>query len=134
MTWKTASYVAGYVTKKAAEKVDPTKHLRVNPDTGEIVELTKEFSRMSRRPGLGRDYLERYWTDIYPRDFVAVNGSFFKPPRYYDRAMEDINPEIMEEVRFQRWKDAEEIGDDKLIMKEKIHRARMALFEGREAV
>lgn len=134
VTWKTASYVAGYVTKKAKERSDPTKHLRVDPDTGEIVELTKEFSRMSRRPGLGRDYLERYWRDIYPRDFVAVNGSFFKPPRYYDRAMEDINPELMEEVRFQRWKDAEEIGDDRLIMKEKVHRARMALFESRGAV
>ena len=68
LSWKSASYVAGYVIKKAREKVDPTKHLRVDPDTGEIVELEQEFARMSRRPALGRRWIDRYWRDVHPRD------------------------------------------------------------------
>ena len=134
LNWKSASYVAGYVTKKAREKTDPVKHLRVNPLTGEIVSLQPEFQRMSRRPGLGRNWLEQYWTDVYPQDFVMINGSPFKPPRYYDRRMEHINPEIMEEVRYQRYLDAEEIDDEQLIMKEKVHRSRLKLFSNRGKV
>jgi hypothetical protein len=129
--WKSASYIAGYVHKKAREKSDPVKHLRVDPDTGEVFQVEKEFARMSRRPALGRKWLEKYWRDVYPRDFVVMDGSPLKPPRYYDRAMEDINPEIMEEVRYQRWKDAEEIGDEKLIMMEKVHRAKLKLFNNK---
>ena len=131
---KSASYVAGYVTKKAHERVDPRKHLRVDTVTGEIVRLVPEFSRQSRRPALGRTWLEKNWEDVYPRDFVMLAGTPFKPPRYYDKRMEDICPELMEEVRFQRWKDIEEIGDEKLIMAEKIHRSRVKLFEQRGKV
>lgn len=134
LSWKSASYVAGYVTKKVVEKANPTNHLRVDPDNGEILEVEPEFQRMSRRPALGREWLERHWEDVYPRDFVVMDGSPFKPPRYYDKRMEVINPEIMEEVRHQRFIDAEEIGDEKLIMKEKIHRARMRLFDNRKAL
>lgn len=134
LTWKSASYVAGYVTAKVVEKADPTNHLRVDPQTGEIFEVVPEFQRMSRRPALGRKWLEKHWTDVYPRDFVIMDGSPFKPPRYYDRWMEQHHPEVMEEVRHQRFLDAEEIGDDKLIMAEKIHRARVNLFQRRNTI
>jgi hypothetical protein len=131
LTWEAASYVAGYVTKKAAEKANPTNHLRVDPGTGEIFTVHEEFSRMSRRPALGRRWLEQHWQDVYPRDFVMMNGFPIKPPRYYDRRMDEMAPEIMEQVRYQRWKDAVEIGDDQLIMKEKVHRARNKTFFNR---
>lgn len=131
ISWKSASYIAGYVTKKAREKANPTNHLRVDEQTGELFEVEPEFSRMSRRPAIGRNWLERYWKDVYPNDFVVVNGQPFKPPRYYDKRMEEISPETMEAVRYQRWKDAEEIGDEKLIMMEKVHRARLRIFGNR---
>lgn len=134
VTYPAAQYVAGYVRKKVRRKDDPEHYCRVDPGTGEIIEIPPEGARMSRRPALGRLWLERYWQDVYPRDFVVMNGVPMKPPRYYDKLMEVINPQIMEEVRHQRWLDAEEIGDDKLIMKEKIHRAKVALFSRRDAV
>lgn len=134
LTWKSASYVAGYVSKKVTERANPTKHLRVHEVSGEIFEVEPEFSRMSRRPALGRNWLDKYWKDVYPRDYVVMNGTPFKPPRYYDRRMEEIAPEVMEQVRYQRWKDAEEIGDEKLIMMEKVHRARDSLFKDRGKV
>lgn len=127
-------YTASYVRKKVRQKDDPEYYDRVDPKTGEIVRLEMEFARMSRRPAVGRRWIERYWSDAYPRDFVLFNGRPQKPPRYYDKWMEENQPEIMEEVRYQRWKDAEQIGDEKLIMKEKVHRARVGLYNNRGAV
>lgn len=130
----TARYTAGYVRKKVRRKDDPGYYDRVVPETGEIVTLESEFSRMSRRPALGRRWIERFWSDVYPRDFVLLEGRPRKPPRYYDKWMEKYQPLLMEEVREQRWKDAVEIGDEKLIMKEKVHRARIGLFNRRRKV
>lgn len=137
-----AAYVAGYVRKKVRKRDDPTHYTRVDPSTGELVELQPEYSRMSRRPAIGRRWIEQHWRDVYPRDYVVIEGREYNPPRYYDRFM-DLEDEkggsharrmIMEEVRYQRFKDREVIGDEKLIMKEKIHRARIGLFSKRDKV
>lgn len=86
---------------------------------------------MSRRPAIGRKWIEKYVEDVYPRDFVVMDGSPLKPPKYYDRVADQLVPEIMEEVRYQRYVDQEEIGDPELIMMEKVHRARLGLFSKR---
>lgn len=140
VSYAAAAYVAGYVRKKVRARHDRTRYTRVDPSTGEIVELQPEYSRMSRRPAIGRRFIERYWRDVYPRDFVTMDGREFNPPGYYDRFMDLEDSKggtaerrmIMEEVRYQRFKDRTEIPDEKLIMKEKIHRARVALFQKRE--
>lgn len=129
-----ALYTAGYVRKKVRQKDDPGHYTRVDRETGELVELEMEFGRMSKRPAVGRRWLEEFWRDVYPRDFVVLEGKPQKPPRYYDKLMEELAPEIMEEVRYQRWQDSVNIGDDKLIMAEKVHRARVNLFNPRGAV
>lgn len=145
VTFQSAAYVAGYVRKKVERDERPrefavgvgevfSRYERVDPSTGELVYLQPEFARMSRRPGIGRLWLERYWTDVYPRDFVVMDGREFKPPRYYDKWMEENHPQIMEEVRYQRYLDQEEFGDEQLIMKEKVHRARVRLFNPRSKV
>ena len=40
---------------------------------------------MSRRPGIGKRWFEKYKSDVYPHDFVVHDGTKFKSPRYYDR-------------------------------------------------
>ena len=131
MNFGAAMYVAGYVQKKVRQKEDPEFYTRVDPKTGELFSIEPEFALMSRRPAIGRDWLFKYWRDVYPRDFVTVDGRFYKPPRYYDKKMEEINPDIMEEVRYQRWKDAEEIGDEELILQEKVMRHRKRTMGGK---
>lgn len=134
LNFAAARYVASYVRKKVRQRDDPDHYTRVDPATGELVELHREYGRMSRRPAIGRRWIEQYWRDVYPRDFVVLDGQEMKPPRYYDKWMEKYQPRIMLDVKEQRLKDIEEIGDEKLIMKEKVHRARVALFEGRNAI
>lgn len=145
MNWAAARYVAGYVAKKSPEPGEDNRKFRVDSENGEIIEVESEFARMSRRPAIGRRWISKYWPEVYPNDFVVVNGRESKPPRYYDKWMDqdhrkrypsclcDVHRGVMEEVRYQRWKDIEEIGDEKLIMKEKIHRARNRLFQQRNA-
>ncbi len=129
-----ASYVAGYVNKKVSKKVNPEAYTRVNKDTGELIELQKEFSRMSLKPAIGKRWIEKYWQDVYPRDFVVMNGKEFKPPRYYDKWMEANHPEIMFEVKCKRDDEAEYIPKEKLIAKERIHASRTELFQKRQTV
>jgi len=134
LTYAAARYAASYVRKKVRLRDDPDHYTRVNPLTGELVELHREYARMSRRPAIGKRWIERFWSDVYPRDFVVMDGKEMKPPRYYDKWMESHHPRIIMEVKEQRYVDMVEIGDEKLIMKEKIHRARVALFQPRNAV
>ena len=48
-----------------------------------------EFVTMSRRPGIAREWYERYKSDIYNYDKCVVSGQFIaRPPAYYDRLYE----------------------------------------------
>lgn len=147
LTYGGARYVASYVRKKVRQRDDPNHYTRVNPTTGELVELEREFGRMSRRPAIGKKFIERFWRDVYPRDFVVMDGRELKPPRYYDKWMDQGHRpdgpcgggclehiETMMAVREQRLKDIEEIGNAELIAREKCHRARVGLFQRRNGV
>lgn len=134
LTYAGARYAASYVRKKVRQRDDPDHYLRVDPGTGALVDIEREFGRMSRRPAIGRRWIERYWRDVYPRDFVVMDGQPLKPPRYYDKWMEKFHPDVMMAVREQRLLDIREYSDHELIMKEKCHRARVNLFQGRDSV
>lgn len=134
LNFAAARYVAAYVRKKVSPRADAEHYTRVDPDTGELVELVPEFSRMSRRTALGRTWLERYWRDVYPRDYVAIEGQELKPPRYYDKWMDKNYPRLMMEVREKRWAELQEVSADRLRARERIHEAKVSIFQGRSAV
>lgn len=97
VTFDSAAYVARYIMKKitgkAAEDHYATPYEHVDPITGEVFDLTinrqPEFTNMSRRPGIGRDFYEKYKSDIFPHDHVILqNGKEVRPPRYYSGLFE----------------------------------------------
>ncbi len=126
VTMGSASYVAGYVRKK----VRGSQVTRVNPLTGELLE--PEFARMSLRPAIGKRWIQDHWMDVYPRDFVVVDGIEAKPPRYYDKWMDENLPFVMENVRQRRYDEAVELTKYQLQAGEKIHEARVSLFQRRD--
>ena len=137
VTMGSCSYVAGYVTKKVGLKNNADY---VNPRTGEI--LVPPFARMSLRPAIGRRWIERYWRDVYPRDFVVVDGIEAKPPRYYDKFM-DLPDEkggsaerraIMEAVRDRRYEEMVDLSKYTLSAKQKIFDSKRDLYGRRDAV
>jgi hypothetical protein len=90
VTFESAAYVARYVVKKVKGQAAKDHYQRINKETGEVIELTPEYVTMSRRPGIGRDWIDKYKNDVYPHDFVVVNdGKQWKPPRYYDQTLSD---------------------------------------------
>ena len=39
---------------------------------------------MSKKPGLGLTWFEKYKSDIYPGDYVVIEGKKKRVPQYYD--------------------------------------------------
>ena len=69
---------------------------------GEIIEMQPEFSTMSRRPGIGLAYYERWKKDFFPSDFYIRKGSKIAVPKYYLDRLEESDPEMYQEIKDRR--------------------------------
>lgn len=102
VTFDSAAYVARYCTKKW------TGDWR---EFYETFNLEPEFSLMSRRPGIGRQYYEDYKDDIYDHDEIhltlGTGGKCVRPPRYYDGLYDGEHPLIMADIKDRRIADAD---------------------------
>lgn len=147
MSYGAAAYVAGYVRKKISKLDSEDHYSRYVPETGELVEVEPEFSRMSRRPAIGKDWIRQNWRDVYPRDFIPMNGREFGVPRFYDKWMDgdhseeevpcdscDEHREVMHAVRDKRWEDRYEFSRYELDSMESAHKSRVSLFSSRDAI
>lgn len=99
VTFESAAYVARYVLKKQVGKDAASYYERVNPETGEVVKIAAEYATMSRRPGIGRGWYERFKTDAYPSDFVVHDGVKMRPPKVYDRYLEAEDERKWRDIR-----------------------------------
>ena len=81
---------------------------------------------MSLRPAIGKKWLEKYHKDVYPSDQVIFNGIPSRPPKYYDQQLKKNNPEIHEEIAWQRYKitNMEDKTDERLKVRETVKRAK----------
>lgn len=102
LTFESAAYVARYVTKKVTGARADEHYERVNPLTGELFRVEAEYATMSRRPGIGRGWIDKFYGDVYPSDEVVTNGREAKPPRYYDLYARERDPELFEKVHRER--------------------------------
>lgn len=142
VTFESAAYVARYTVKKlsgkAAARGDPItglKHYeRVCPYTGEIKEVQPEYATMSN--GIGKSHYHRFRSDIYPRDFVVINGHETRPPRYYDNLFDAEEPALMESIRAKRIAEmAKYQGDNtraRLLVREKVKKAQLSMLKREE--
>lgn len=81
VTFNSAAYVARYCVKKIS-----------GPKASEHYKgRTPEFLVMSRRPGIGTAYLQKYENEIYTHDNVIVNGQPSSLPRFYDTKYAALN-------------------------------------------
>lgn len=101
LTFESAAYIARYCTKKITGPKAAHHYTRVL-ETGEIVSIVPEYITMSRRPGIGKRWLERYHTDVYPSDEVIVRGKQARPPRYYDKEHAKLDELVHRRVQLAR--------------------------------
>lgn len=96
------------------------RYVRVDPITGQDVYVPPERNFQSNggggtgKGGIGRKWFDQYaMTDMFSLvgngvDFVIKdhthldNGMLVRPPKYYDKLLESINPELMQSVRLAR--------------------------------
>lgn len=128
LTFQSAAYVARYCTKKVNGSMAAEHYERVDPITGEIYQLTPEFSSMSLKPAIGKGWLDKYKTDVYPSDEIIVDGHRVKVPRFYDKHYEITNPEAFNKIKDKRWNNAKKPKikannkPDRLEVREKIQK------------
>ena len=102
VTPHSADYCAGYAAKKMYGKTAQNYYQKIDPDTGEVYPVVPEFSRQSRRPGLGERWITRYLYDVYPKDQVVISGVPRTPPKYYDDICKKLDPALFAKVKSAR--------------------------------
>lgn len=134
LTFSSAAYTARYVTKKVSGRAAEDHYTHADTTTGELIPITPEFATMSNRPGIGHDWFQKYWRDVYPRDQVIINGKPSKPPRYYDQLLERIDPDMLAEVKRSRAERADPSEDEwhRLAARKECLEARSNLYQTRD--
>ena len=97
LNFESAAYVARYVMKKiTGVKADDWYLLKEDG-----VYAQPEYITMSRRPGIAKEWFDKYKDDLFPADNVPVPGKgvINGVPRYYGNLMSELEPEVMEEVK-----------------------------------
>ena len=92
VTYESAGYVARYVMKK----------ITGNPSKTHYQGKTPEFALMSRRPGIGKPWLLKFKSDVYPKDYFTLKGKKMRPPKHYDYILEGIDPRMLKGVKDRR--------------------------------
>lgn len=129
LTFESAAYVARYCTKVVNGPMAVDHYQVCDVVTGEVQSLQPEYATMSRRPGIGAGWFEKFSSDVYPSDEVISRGFPGKPPRYYDSLLERADAELLEEVQFRRRR--QRTPDDsrgRLAVRENCAVARFRLF------
>lgn len=102
VTFESAAYVARYIMKKIHSSDDGSDYVRLVETTGELVEILPEYTTMSRRPGIARDWFAKFSGDVFPKDFVTLAGRKVKSPRYYDLIYDEENPDGFDVIKKKR--------------------------------
>lgn len=118
---QSCAYVARYVQKKFYGS--DTEKLEYYGDK------VQEQARMSLKPGIASDWFTMYSSDVYPKDFIVIDGKKYKPSKYFDKLFKRDNPDVfmdIKEKRFERFMaNVEESTPERLAVREECFKARI---------
>lgn len=120
VSFESAAYVARYCLKKVTGSVAESHYQGRKP----------EYTTMSRRPGIGREWFLKYKNDIFPNDKCVIRGNLVcRPPRYYDKIYDSIDPVSFEKIRSKRkieaLKQSQILDYTRLNVKEKVKKLKL---------
>jgi len=104
VSFDSAAYVARYVMKKVTGVGAQVHYKGRKP----------EYTTMSRRPGIGKGWYEKFKADIYPLDRLIVRGHPSRPPRYYDNLLAREDRSTFELLKIEREKNGQHFVTDVL--------------------
>lgn len=139
VTFESAAYVARYIVKKRMGE-DATEHYaEVDHETGEVrKEKSPEFIVMSRRPGIGAGWFDRYGEEVYRSGgagTVVFRGRVCAAPKFYDARLavrDEARALLAKAGRRLLAKGREADGTvERLIVREEVTRARNSSLKRR---
>lgn len=103
VTFESAAYCARYITKKVTGKNAESHYNSVDLETGEIITKIPEYTNMSRKPGIGAPWLQKFSKDVFNHDVLVIRGGTkVPPPRYYNNRYEMEAPEHYAKIKAKR--------------------------------
>lgn len=97
VSWDTCAYVARYVVKKQKGQ---------GAEVYEKFNFAPEFSCMSRKPGIGHDYMVDHMEELYAYGSINIptkdGAKSIRPCKYYDTLFDIEYPEVMKEIKIDR--------------------------------
>lgn len=130
VTFESAAYVARYIMKKITGKSADEFYQFIDFDSGEWYRRKPEYTTMSRKPGIGSGWFDKWgMVDTYPNDYVVMRGRKMRPPRYYDTK---LDADFLDVIKSSRLEKVLEFTEDqtyrRLIDREKCAIAKLRLF------
>lgn len=89
VNFESAAYVARYIMKKINGEKAEEHYLGRQP----------EYTTMSRRPGIGQGWFDLFKEEVYPTNFIVMNGKKMTPPKYYDKQLEDYDKSLLLQMK-----------------------------------
>lgn len=127
VTFESAAYVARYIVGKVTGDQADEHYQSVDPETGEVFRLQPEYVTMSRRPGIGKPWYDKFKDDVFPDDYIIIRGRKMRPPRFYDSLYaQDVPRETLKLKRDRIARAMEYEGDntsERLRAREKVKQA-----------
>ena len=133
-TFESCAYVARYITKKQKGKDAEKHYIRWDPLTGEGIPIEPEYATMSRKPGIGKTWFDRYKSDVFPNDYVVIKRHKIRPPRFYDNKLEEIDSKMYQQIKNKRQEELPQVIDqydeamDRLWVEEAVKEKRLDLL------
>lgn len=128
LSYESAAYVARYVVKKQGSR----PKCFVDFNSGELREVRPEYVTMSRRPGIGSNWYDKYKGDVFPSDEVVHSGRKYSAPRYYFDKLSSELPVLASSLKAKRIeamsKRSEDSTADRLRVSEAVAEARLRLL------
>lgn len=129
VTYESCRYVAGYVAKKFYGDEGKYKYKRFD-ELGEY-DLVPPFTHMSLKPGIGAQWLDKFWSDVFPAgELVEAGGLKRKLPRYYEKRLKRRDPDAYEALKMRRAEEGRARADDntpaRLAVREECLRAKVS--------
>lgn len=101
-SYDSAGYVARYVLKKQTGAAATAAYSRVDPETGEVIELQPPYVTMSLKPAIGDTFYKKFACDVLKGDSVVIRGHEALPPKRYLTTEEKTNPDLVKKMKLRR--------------------------------
>lgn len=105
VTFKSAAYIARYIMQKYDWGKGKEYEEILDPNlTGEIYLRKKPYNQMSRNPGLGQRWFNKFQSDAYPHGKVILpNNHKVNTPKYYDNKYKKVDQGAYEQLQYMRY-------------------------------